>query len=77
MHYVKFLNEKLLTFVRAGYVNNDGALMKKSGSIGFRYQKIAGNDLLGLGSIGVSRIRVYLAQGLKIKKLLSYFTDFN
>lgn len=46
--YVRFLDNKLMPFVRGGYADDGGTLMQKSLSLGLGYQEIAGRDLAGL-----------------------------
>jgi len=48
-HFITFINENLMPFVRAGYADDGGTLMEKSVSAGLAYQKIAGRDVLGIG----------------------------
>ena len=47
--FTRFLAEKWLPFVRAGYAKDGGSLMQKSVSVGFGYQPVAGGDVLGFG----------------------------
>ena len=46
---VRYLGEKWMPFVRAGYANDGGALMQKSVSVGFAYQPVPASDVLGFG----------------------------
>ncbi len=47
--FTRFVANKYLPFVRAGYAKNGGSLMQKSVSVGFGYQPVAGGDVLGFG----------------------------
>ncbi len=47
--FTRYLAEKWLPFVRAGYARDGGSLMQKSVSVGFGYQPVPGADLLGFG----------------------------
>jgi len=47
--YSRYLAEKWMPFIRAGYAKDGGSLMQKSVSVGFGYQPVPKGDLLGLG----------------------------
>jgi porin len=47
--YSRYLAEKWMPFVRAGYADDGGSLMQKSVSVGFGYQPIPRGNLLGFG----------------------------
>jgi len=48
--YVRYLNEKWMPFVRAGYADEGGSLMERSVSAGFGYQAAGSRDLLGFAA---------------------------
>ena len=45
----RYLQEKWLPFIRAGYADDGGSLMQKSVSFGFGYQPDPGGNVLGFG----------------------------
>ena len=45
----RYLDNKWLPFLRAGYAEDGGSLMQKSVSAGFGYQPVPKGDLLGIG----------------------------
>jgi porin len=47
--FSRYINDRWLPFVRAGYADDGGSLMQKSVAAGFGYQWEPGNDLVGLG----------------------------
>jgi porin len=47
--WTKYLANKWLPFVRAGWADDGGSLMQKSVSVGFGYRRQPGKNLLGLG----------------------------
>jgi porin len=47
--YSRYLKQKWMPFFRAGYAKDGGSLLQKSVSVGFGYQRIPGQSLLGLG----------------------------
>ena len=48
--YVRYLNEKWMPFLRAGYTEDGGSLMEKSVSAGFGYQTAGTRDLVGFAA---------------------------
>ena len=49
LSYSRYLADKWMPFVRAGYAEDGGSLMQKSVSAGFGYQPVPKGDLLGFG----------------------------
>ena len=47
LQYVRYLNEKWMPFLRAGYADEGGSLMESSVSAGFGYQPTGSPNLLG------------------------------
>ncbi len=47
--FSRYINDRWLPFLRAGYADDGGSLMQKSVAAGFGYQWEPGNDLVGLG----------------------------
>jgi len=47
--FTRYLKERWLPFIRAGYAEDGGSLMQKSVSVGFGYQRSPGRNLLGAG----------------------------
>ena len=47
--FTRYLAQKWLPFVRAGYAEDGGSLMQKSVSVGTGYQPIPKGDLIGIG----------------------------
>lgn len=47
--FTRYLGQKWLPFVRAGYANDGASLMQKSVSVGFAYQPVPQSDVLGVG----------------------------
>jgi porin len=47
--FTRYLAEKWMPFVRAGYASDGGSLMQKSVSLGFGYQRNPDKSLLGVG----------------------------
>ncbi len=47
--WTRYIDEKWLPFIRAGYADDGGSLMEKSLSIGVGYQPVPGRNLLGVG----------------------------
>jgi porin len=47
--YTRYVNEKWLPFIRAGYADDGGSLMEKSLSVGVGYQPVPAKNLLGVG----------------------------
>jgi porin len=47
--YTRYLDEKWLPFIRAGYADDGGSLMEKSLSVGVGYQPVPAKNLLGIG----------------------------
>ena len=45
----RYVNEKWLPFIRAGYADDGGSLMEKSLSVGVGYQPVPAKNLLGVG----------------------------
>ncbi|RKZ11873.1 porin [bacterium] len=48
--YVRYLHEKWMPFVRAGWADEGGSLMEQSVSAGFGYQAVGSRDLLGFAA---------------------------
>ena len=49
LSYTKYINRKLMPYVRLAYTDRGGSLLEKSGSIGFGYQPVQYSHLLGFG----------------------------
>ena len=49
LSWTRYLANKWLPFVRAGWADDGGSLMQKSISVGFGYQRNPGQNLLGFG----------------------------
>jgi len=47
--YTRYLDDKWLPYIRAGYADDGGSLMQKSLSVGIAYQPVPGSNLLGAG----------------------------
>jgi porin len=47
--FTRYLGQKWMPFVRAGYANDGASLMQKSVSVGFAYQPVPQSDVLGVG----------------------------
>jgi len=75
-HYVTYLNENLMPFVRGGYADDGGTLMQKSLSIGLGYQKVAGRDLLGVGYNWGEPNEKTFSPGLRNQQTLEVFYRF-
>jgi porin len=44
----RYIGEQFLPFLRAGYAEDGGSLLRKSVSVGLGYQRVPGRDLLGV-----------------------------
>ena len=75
-HYVTYLNDNLMPFVRGGYADDGGTLMQKSLSLGLGYQKVAGRDLLGVGYNWGEPNEKTFSSGLKNQQTLEVFYRF-
>ena len=75
-HYVTYLNDNLMPFVRGGYADDGGTLMQKSLSLGLGYQKVAGRDLLGVGYNWGEPNEKTFSTGLKNQQTLEVFYRF-
>jgi len=75
-HYVTYLNDNLMPFVRGGYADDGGTLMQKSISLGLGYQKVAGRDLLGVGYNWGEPNEKTFSTGLRNQQTLEVFYRF-
>ena len=49
LSFTRYLKQRWLPFIRAGWAEDGGSLMQKSVSVGFGYQRNPGQNLLGVG----------------------------
>jgi len=75
-HYVTYLNDNLMPFVRGGYADDGGTLMQKSLSLGLGYQKVAGRNLLGVGYNWGEPNEKTFGPGLRNQQTLEVFYRF-
>ncbi len=71
--FARFINEKWMPFVRAGYADDGGALWERSLSTGFGYYMKKRRDLLGLGLNWSRPARESFGPGLDDQYTVEFF----